>query len=42
MTNDEPGLSLDYAAILKRRRWSLIVPTALGRRFANDVISLFL
>jgi succinoglycan biosynthesis transport protein ExoP len=30
MTQDEPGLSLDYAAVLQRRRWSVIIPTALG------------
>jgi polysaccharide chain length determinant protein (PEP-CTERM system associated) len=30
MTHDEPGPSLDYAALPKRRRWSLIVPTVLG------------
>jgi polysaccharide chain length determinant protein (PEP-CTERM system associated) len=30
MTHQEPESTLDYGAILRRRRWSLILPTVLG------------
>ena len=30
MTQQEPESTLDYGAILRRRRWSLILPTVLG------------